>query len=143
MKYSGKYYQGKYTVKNPEKYRGDVSNVIYRSSWELRFMIWCDTNPKIKQFSSEETIIPYVSPKDGRPHRYFVDFKIVTDKNKTFLVEIKPKAQCRPPRNGKNYLTEGLTYMINQSKWSYAKQYAEDRNWSFIVLTEDDLGIPK
>ena len=67
--------------------------------------------------------------------------KIITDKNKTFLVEIKPKQQCLPPRKGKRYLLEGMTYMVNQSKWSYAKRYAEDRNWSFIVLTEDDLGI--
>jgi len=136
-----KYYQGKYTVKHPEKYMGDVTNVIYRSGWELRFMNWCDTNPGIKKFASEETIIPYISPKDNQIHRYFVDFKIVTENGKTFLIEIKPKSQCLPPKKGKKYLTEALTYAINQQKWEAAKLYAKTRGWDFVVLTETELGI--
>lgn len=137
-----KYYQGRYNVKNKEKYAGDFTNVIYRSSWELKFMNWCDTNPNIVKFSSEETVIPYISPLDGKPHRYFVDFKIVTSNNQTFLVEIKPKAQTQPPKGTKKtrrYLTEASTYMVNQTKWDYAKRYAAARNWQFIVITEDDL----
>lgn len=138
-----KYHQGKYKLRNPEKYVGDRSNIIYRSSWELKFLIWCDSNPSILKFSSEETVIPYVSPIDNRPHRYFVDFKIQTRDN-TYLVEIKPYAQTKPPdgkRKGRRYLQEASTYMVNQTKWEYAKRYAEARNWKFIVLTEHELGI--
>jgi len=123
---------------------GDPSNIIMRSSWETRFAIWCDKNPQIEKWSSEETVVPYVSPIDGRPHRYFVDFKIRTSSGKTYLVEIKPKKQTLPPegtRKTKQYLTEVSTYLVNQAKWEYAKRYAKERNWEFVIITEDNLGI--
>ena len=62
---------------------------------------------------------------------------------KTYLVEIKPDAQTQPPKypgkQTKKYLTESMTFMKNQSKWSAAKQYASDRGWEFIILTEKHL----
>lgn len=144
-----KYYKGKYKIRNVEKYKGDPTNVIYRSSWELKFMRWCDVNPSIISWSSEETIIPYVCPTDGRPHRYFVDFRIqLRDKNgvlKTYLVEIKPEAQTMPPkvpeRKTKRFIIEAATYIRNEAKWKAATQYAKDRGWEFIKLTEKHLGI--
>lgn len=137
------YHKRKFIPINPQKYAGDPTNIIMRSSWETRFAIWCDRNPSILKWSSEETIIPYVSPLDNRIHRYFVDFKIQTSK-KTYLVEIKPEAQTKPPEGSKKtkrYLSEAATYVVNQAKWEYAKRYAEDRNWEFIVLTEKELGL--
>lgn len=127
----------------PEKYAGDPTNIIMRSSWETRFANWCDKNPAIVKWSSEETVIPYVSPLDNRVHRYFVDFKVQT-KNKTYLVEIKPHSQTMPPisqRKTKRYLQEAATYAVNQVKWDYARRYAKDRNWEFLVLTEHELGL--
>ena len=128
----------------PQKYAGDPSNIIMRSSWETKFAIWCDKNPQIVKWSSEETIIPYVSPVDGKPHRYFVDFKIQTVNNKTYLVEIKPLKQTQPPQ-GKNktrrYLEEAATYLVNQAKWESARKFAKTRNWEFIVITEKELGL--
>jgi len=138
------YHKRKYQPMFPEKYMGDPSNIIMRSSWETRFAIWCDKNPQIEKWSSEETVVPYVSPIDGRPHRYFVDFKIRTSNGKTYLVEIKPKKQTLPPegtRKTKQYLTEVSTYLVNQAKWEYAKRYAKERNWEFVIITEDNLGI--
>ena len=87
------YHKRKYTPIFPEKYMGNPANILMRSSWETRFAIWCDKNPQIVKWNSEETIVPYVSPVDNRVHRYFVDFKIQTSNNKTYLVEIKPKKQ--------------------------------------------------
>lgn len=144
-----KYYQGKYTPKNPSKYRGDVTAVIYRSSWELKFMVWCDTNPNIVEWSSEETIIPYVCPTDNRPHRYFVDFKIrVREKTgdiQTYIVEIKPDAQTRPPdpsrKKTKTYMTEVMTWGKNEAKWKAAQEYCLDRGYKFVIVTEHTLGI--
>lgn len=133
-----------YKPLNPEKYTGDPTNIIMRSSWETKFAIWCDKNPDIVKWSSEETIVPYVSPLDGRVHRYFIDFKIKTKNNKTFLVEIKPQSQTQPPqgkRKTKRLLTEMATYHVNKAKWESATKYAKDRNWEFIILTEYDLGI--
>lgn len=138
------YYQGKYKVKNPHKYVGDATNVIYRSSWELKFLNWCDANPNVVKFSSEETIVPYVSPIDSKPHRYFVDFKIVLSTGKTYLIEIKPACQMVPPtgtRKTKRLLQETATFLVNQAKWEAATRFAKARGWEFKVLNEYDIGI--
>jgi hypothetical protein len=144
-----KYLQGKYKVRNVEKYMGDPTNVIYRSSWELKFLNWCDNNPSVVSFSSEEIVIPYKSPVDGKYHRYFVDFmiKIRTkdDITKTYLVEIKPKKQTMPPehkkRITKQYITEVVTWGVNQAKWKAASEYCLDRGWEFKILSEKDLNV--
>ena len=94
-------YRGKYTPKNPAKYRGDSSNITYRSLWERKFMLYCDDSKSIMEWGSEEVIIPYISPLDGRVHRYFPDFYIKVkqhnDKIKKYIIEVKPKKQCSPP----------------------------------------------
>lgn len=138
------FHKRKYKPLFPEKYIGDPTNIVMRSSWETKFAIWCDKNPQIIKWSSEETVVPYLSPIDGRTHRYFVDFKIQTSNGITYLVEIKPKHQTLPPagsRKTKKYLAEASTFLVNQAKWEYAREYARRRNWQFIVLTEDELGI--
>lgn len=138
------YHKRKYVPVNPEKYAGDPSNIVMRSSWETKFAIWCDKNPQIVKWSSEETIVPYVSPVDNRVHRYFIDFKIRTVNGKTYLVEIKPKSQTLPPQGSKKtkkFLAEAQTYMVNQAKWDAATRYAVDRNYEFVVLTEYELGL--
>lgn len=134
---------------NPEKYAGDPTNVIMRSSWETRFAIWCDKNPAVLKWSSEETVVPYISPVDNRPHRYFIDFKIQVKNNdgqiRTYLVEIKPEKQTKPPkapsRKTPQYLNEVMTWGVNEAKWKAAEKYAKDRGWQFLVLTEHHLGI--
>jgi len=144
-----KYKQGNYKPKHPEKYEGDHTNIFFRSSWEFRFMRWCDNNPGVVLWSSEETVIPYICKTDNKPHRYFIDFKIkVQDRagnTKIYLVEVKPKKQTVPPvtpkRKSKSYLNEVMTYLKNQSKWQYAEQYCKERNYIFRIITEDELGI--
>lgn len=145
------YHRRKFTPLNPKKYSGDPTNIIMRSSWETRFALWCDQNPAVMKWNSEETVVPYLCPTDNRIHRYFIDFRIqVRDKNnvvKTYLVEIKPHKQTMPPevpsRKTKRFLIEAATYMKNQAKWQAANQYAKDRGWEFIVLTEYHLGLNK
>ena len=143
------YHKRKYTPINREKYEGDPTDIIMRSSWETRFAIWCDTNPSIVKWSSESTVIPYKCPTDNRVHRYFVDFKIkvqeASGELKTYLVEIKPHAQTMPPqqtsRQTKRYLTEVMTWGKNDAKWKAAKEYCRVRGYEFVILTEYDLGI--
>ena len=139
-------YQGKYPIKNYQKYKGNPNNIIFRSGWELRFMVYCDNNPAVVQWNSEETVIPYLSPKDNMIHRYFPDFWIKVQTESGFqecLVEVKPKHQCKPPvlkkRKTKRFLMEQLTYEVNQAKWAAAEAYCSKNNMRFIVLTEDDL----
>ena len=90
-------YKGKFKIKKSQKYKGNPSNIIYRSLMELRFMKWCDSSEKILQWSSEEVVIPYISPIDNKRHRYFPDFLIQTAKG-WFLIEVKPQIESRPPK---------------------------------------------
>ena len=135
-------YKGKYRVLNIEKYKGNPTSVIYRSLWERKFMVYCDTQDSILKWSSEEIIIPYRSPIDRKMHRYFPDFWVKTENGCT-LVEVKPKAQTKPPEKKKKttnrYLKEVYTYGINEAKWNSAKEYCIDRGWKFKIITEDDL----
>ena len=141
------YKQGFFTPKNPKKYMGDATNIVYRSGWEKRVMDWCDTNPNIKRWCSEEIVIPYISPVDGRTHRYFVDFYVeaVGSDGQTLklLLEVKPKAQTQEPkvqsRKTKRYITEVVTYGINQAKWKAAEEYCKDKGWQFLLITEEQL----
>jgi hypothetical protein len=139
------FHKRKFTPVFPEKYTGDTSNIVMRSSWETRFANWCDKNPSIVKWSSEETIIPYRCPTDNHIHRYFVDFKITTNVGKTYLVEVKPSSQTQPPvfpgKRTQRYLMESLTFMKNQAKWKAAEEYAKDRGWEFKIITEYDLGL--
>lgn len=136
---------------HPEKYKGDPTNIIMRSSWETKFAVWCDNNPNVIKWSSEETVIPYRCPIRNTIHRYFVDFKItVKDKEnkiQSYLVEIKPEKQTVPPvypgKKTKRYINEATTFMINQAKWDAAKKWALDRNYKFMIVTEHELGIGK
>ena len=134
-------YSGLYKAKNTTKYKGDHTNIVYRSLWEKAVFQWCDKNPKVKQWSSEETIIPYYYEVDKKYHRYFVDMKIVFD-DKILLVEIKPEKETKPPegpKRTKRYVSEGLTYVKNMNKWEAANEYAKDRGWEFQVWTEKTL----
>lgn len=115
-------------------------------------MVFCDTNPNILKWASEELFIPYVSPFDNKMHRYYVDF-IIEVKNtngeiKTYLVEIKPEKQTRQPQKTENkskrtFLREIHDWTINNKKWEAAKQYAEKNNWEFKIVTEKTLGKMK
>ena len=132
-----KTYQGKYKVKHRSKYRGDPDNIIYRSMWERHCFKWCDNNPSIKTWASEEVVVPYFYEVDKKYHRYFVDLTIRTNTGRTLLVEIKPSSQTQPPKRKK--LNEALTYMKNTSKWKYAQKFCDDRGYEFQIWTEKEL----
>ena len=141
-------YKGLFKPRNPQKYVGDHTNIIYRSSWECRVMDWLDRNPDIISWASEELAIPYISPVDGRKHRYFPDFLVkVQTKNgvKTMMLEVKPAKQARPPevrkRVTKQCINEVATWGVNQAKWKAAEEFCLDRGWQFSVLTEEHLGL--
>lgn len=142
-------YSGYYKPVNPKKYKGNASNVIYRSLWERKFMVFCDHNDSILEWGSEEIVIPYRSPLDNRMHRYYVDFYIkVKNRNneiKKYLIEIKPKKQTMPPVQQKKqtriWKDKVLTFCKNQAKWEAARDWCEDRQMEFLILTEDHLGV--
>lgn len=142
-------YSGRFSPKNPKKYRGDPTNIIFRSLWELRVMKYLDENVNIIEWCSEEIAIPYISPVDNRRHRYFPDFVIKTmqpdGSAKVMMLEVKPKHQTQEPKVQKKktrkYLTEVMTWGVNQAKWKAAEEYCLDKGWSFMLITEAELGI--
>jgi hypothetical protein len=142
-------YKGKYQPSYPRKYKGDPTNIVYRSLWERKFMVYCDKNENILEWGSEEIVVPYLSPVDNRVHRYFPDFYIkVRESNgkiKKMIIEIKPLKQCVEPKvqkkKTKGYIFEVVEYAKNQAKWEAAKEWCLDRGYEFKVLTENELGI--
>ena len=142
-------YKGRYNPVNPKKYKGNPQNIIYRSLWERKFMVYCDTNDKVLEWGSEEIIIPYISPWDGKKHRYFPDFYIKVKQSsgniKKFIIEVKPKKQTRPPkpveRKTKRWIKEVRTFGINEAKWKHATKWCKDNDMEFKILTEEELGI--
>lgn len=140
---SRKYYQGKYKPEHPEKYAGNVNDIVYRSGWELQVMIKLDRSPSVILWNSEGLEIPYRSPLDGRIHRYFPDMTVrVKDREgkiKTYLFEVKPHAQTElrtQKRNTKKYLNEVATYAVNRAKWAAAEEFCKDQGWNFQLITE-------
>lgn len=142
-------YSGKYRPSNKHKYKGDPTNIIYRSLWERKFMLWCDKNDNVLEWGSEEIIIPYISPVDRKVHRYFPDFYVRArtrdGRIQKYIIEVKPKSQCAEPKRQKKvtrkYLTEVTTYAVNQAKWKAAREYCADRRMEFLILTEVELKI--
>ena len=143
-------YNGKFRPRHPRKYKGDPTNITFRSLWEKKFMNYCDLNESVNEWQSEEFFIPYVSPLDNRVHRYFPDFLIKYKDSKkrlrTMVVEVKPKKETKmPPTNPKkrtkSWAYSVRTWAINQAKWKAAREFCKDRNYEFKIMTEDDLGI--
>lgn len=113
-------------------------------------MITLDKHPHIIQWGSEEIVIPYKSPIDGRWHRYFTDFVVKrinknNNKTETIIIEVKPSAQCSPPKKQQRvtqrYLNEVKTWGVNEAKWKAADEFCKDRGWKFQIFTEKDLGV--
>lgn len=143
-----KFKQGKFHPKHSEKYIGDLNNIVYRSSYERKFAIWADTNPRILRYSSEEVKIKYISSIDGREHTYYMDFYIEyqnKDGNiEKTLIEVKPYSQTIPPVKGvnmKTYLYQVEQYAKNVSKWKATQQYCKDKGLKFRIITEKELAI--
>ena len=115
---------------------------------ELRFMKWCDNNEKILKWSSEEIVIPYISPIDNKKHRYFPDFLIQTTKGWT-LIEVKPQIQTNPPKKilmekvtlkkRRRYVRAVRTWLVNEAKWNAAKKVCEVEDWKWSIMTEKQL----
>lgn len=138
-------YSGKFVPKNPDKYRGDSSNIIYRSLWEFKLMRYLDDHVQIERWSSEEFCIPYRSPIDRRMHRYFPDFWVEKANGEELVIEVKPKQHLIPPKKPKRqtakYLREMKTFVVNQRKFEVAQEYCKNKGMKFQIMTQDELGI--
>jgi len=137
----------RYEPVNKDKYIGNNLPVI-RSEWEHQFMKYCDFNPSVIKWSSESVAIPYYNPVRKKQCRYYPDFLIKVkdkyDREKTYLVEIKPYKEIKPPIDSKNKavatkLYESATYMVNINKWKAAEDFCRKKNMTFRIITEKEL----
>jgi hypothetical protein len=136
-----KFAQGIFIPKNPEKYIGK-HKPKYRSSWELVFMNFCDSNKNIIYWASEPLKIPYKHPVTGKQTIYVPDFFVVYDnkfgKRIAEVIEIKPKKQSiieSKVASAKNR----LIVAINHAKWEAATKYCKRNGFVFRVITEDQI----
>jgi len=148
-----RYYQGRFQPKHAEKYRGDPTRIEYRSRYELVYMTHLDRSENIVEWSSESTVLWYISPKDNLGHRYFVDMTVKKREKdgtlQTYLIEIKPMKQVmaptKPPvmnkQKERRYLNEVLTWGVNQAKWNAARKYCQENGYKFVVITEKELKL--
>jgi len=141
---NNKYRQGVFTPVNKDKFLGTTA--IYRSGLELKFMRFCDNNPNVIKWGSENVVIPYISPLDGRAHKYYVDnFVIIKegDQIKKYLIEIKPSKQTIPPvtkyKKKEHLIYEQSMFVKNQAKWQAATAFCKKKGLEFLILTEKHL----
>ena len=142
--------KGKFRPKNPDKYKGNAGNIVYRSSWELKFCNYCDLREEVQSWQSEEKCVWYFDPVTKKKRRYFPDFIVHYQRKDgimvTDMVEIKPASQVKgPPKNPKKktkaWHNAVMTYVTNQAKWAAAQGYCESRGWNFRIVTEKELGL--
>lgn len=155
--------KGVYNPINPDKYVGDVNDVVYMSSWELKFMIYCDNRSEIIRWGSEAFHIPYIMERKNQEtgvikktnHKYWPDFYMeVLDPNspggvKKIVVEVKPSNETVQPVPPKKFSTKAMknfeyaivSFQKNMYKWERAKTFCEDRGMTFMIITEKHLGL--
>lgn len=137
----GKWAQGIYVPKNPQKYIGN-HKPKYRSGWELTFMTFCDSNDNVIYWASESMRIPYKHPLTGKPTIYVPDFFVVYQnkfgKQVAEVVEIKPKKQSIIESKVAS-AKDRMVVAINHAKWTAAMAYCKSQGLAFRVITEDDL----
>jgi hypothetical protein len=136
----GKWAQGIYEVKNPQKYVGS-GKPKYRSGWEMSFFMFCDNNPAILQWASEAIKIPYRNPLTGKQTIYIPDIFMVYQ-NKfgqkiAEVVEIKPSKQTM--LNEAKSRKDKLAVALNHAKWQAANAWCKSQGIKFRVVTEKEL----
>jgi len=134
------YIQGLFKPKNPQKYRGRVDEIMYRSSWECALMSRLDVDSNVAWWSSEEQAVVYVSPLDRRLHQYWPDMVVGMRDGRTLMIEVKPAAQTKKPKSKRNKRAL-LEFARNTAKWAAARKFCAAKGWEFQILTEKELGI--
>ena len=136
-----KFAQGKFNIKNPDKYVGNKTPT-YRSSWEFAFMRFCDEHTSVAQWASEAIKIPYRHPFTGKYTVYVPDFFIVYQdkegRKHAEMVEVKPMSQTTMESAGKS-MAKKKQVVINMAKWEAANAYAKQRKIRFRVVSEEQL----
>ena len=144
--------QGYFDISESTKYNGKVKKVIYRSSWEYRFCVWCENNPSVEKWCSESVEIKYHCPINNTIKKYYPDFWVKMSDGRVWVVEVKPSKEYKevpklPKRKTKkamqnyDYLRRAIT--VNLSKFKSAIAFCKKQEWTFFVADEDWFKINK
>lgn len=137
-----KYANGKFTIRNREKYVGR-KEPTYRSSWEFSFMQFCDNNPSVLQWASEPFMIPYRNPLNGKNTIYVPDFMMVyVDRNQqkhAEVIEVKPTKETS--FESARSVRDRAAVALNMAKWSAAQEFCKSYGMRFRVVTENDIYV--
>ena len=143
-----RYHQGFFIPKRPIKCMnimevGDIQPIVWRSSWEEKFMEWLDSNDVVTRWGSEIISIPYKDPLKGKMSLYVPDFYMEYIDNQgtlqKYLIEIKPMSQSKLTEAKDGY--DRLRIAKNAFKWAQAIKYCKKKGITFKVMTEYELGI--
>lgn len=138
---NSKFLQGFFDKYNPVKYYGERP-IIYRSSWELKFMRLCEFNPEVEKWTSEGIKIPYIMRElvkgkyVEKRHNYYPDFLVYLKNGKKILIEVKPLNQS--PKSETQIIRDPVHYK-NARKWKAALAWAKLNGYEFRVINETHL----
>lgn len=135
---NGRYKQGYINPRSCKKLFEQFSrdNIIYRSSYELKFIMWLENNNKVKRWGSECFYIPYLY-FDGTTHKYYPDYFVEMVDGSKMVIEIKPYNQTQKPINENSWAAK--EYAKNICKWKAAMDFCESKGYIFKVLTEKTI----
>ena len=92
----------------------------YQSSYEKRFLEFCESSNKIEALQRLPFVIPYIDDS-GKRRNYYADFFV----NQNIVVEIKPKSM--------------LNHNHNKEKIKAGKKYCQSNRFEYKLLTEKEL----
>jgi len=137
----GKFANGFYQLKNPEKYVGKKTP-HYRSSWEFAVMAMCDNNPSILQWANEAIHVNYRNPFTGKNTIYVPDFFVTfidaSGQTHGEIWEIKPSKETSLQEAGRSPKAQAAA-ILNLAKWEACRAFCKAHNLSFRIITERDL----
>lgn len=140
----GRNKEGYYHPVNPLKYISDNKTIIYRSSLERDFCVYCDTDPTILRWISEPDFlkIKYVNPFKKKISTYYPDFYIQFKTTKgivSAIIEIKADSMINMPKHGdvnrmSNFVKRA--FVINNVKKKAAEIECAKKGMIYLVITE-------
>lgn len=134
---TSRYTQGYINPKSCKKLINQNEPVIYRSSYEKKFIVWLESSTNVIRWGSECCCIPYLFV-DGKTHKYYPDYYVEFKDGAKMLVEIKPYNQTHKPTNEDNAWAN-REWARNSCKWKAAMEFCESKGLQFKILTEKTI----
>lgn len=131
-----RYQQGYINPQSCKKLIDYSKPIIFRSSYEKKFVHWLESSSQVVRWGSECLCIPYTYI-DGQIHKYYPDYYLETVDGNRIVVEIKPFNQTQAPIQENSWAQK--EWVKNTCKWRAAQEFCEARGLQFKILTENTI----